>query len=165
MAAQDLALLPDYLILALLILTKFMLLSGRMPKKIALLIVVLIPKVEGGQRPIGIFPTVLRLLDRWYRWQYGANWLSKQDGGSFYGCKGRTVEDAVWRQALLGEWSAAVGRCSASHLLDIRKVFEHIQHEQLWDVARRRGFSLTMLAWPLGAFTMPRRLQALGGLD
>ena len=161
-----LGLLPDYLIQSLLDLAKFMLLSGRMPHQIALLIVVLIPKSEGGQRPIGIFPTVLRLVDRWFRWQYGADWLSKQEvGGGFYGCKGRTVEDAVWRQALLGEWSAAVGRCSASYLLDIRKAFEHIRHSDLWDVARRRGFSLTMLAWLLNTFTMARRLQVLGGLS
>ena len=41
---RTLATLPEHLILTLLNLAKFMLLSGRMPMQIALLIVVLIPK-------------------------------------------------------------------------------------------------------------------------
>ena len=108
-----------------------------MPRQLALLLIVLIPKPDGGERPIGVFPMVLRAIDRWYRWHYGADWLKRQPTGAHYGLKGSTVEDAVWRQALLGEWSAAVGMAAATFLLDIGKAFEHIRHDRLWVFAKK----------------------------
>ena len=164
-APRSLAMLSDQLIKDLVELCAAMILHGVMPTQLSLLLVVLIPKTEGGERPIGIFPTVLRLLDRWYRWSYGAQWLKRQPSRGFFGARGSTVEDAVWRQGLLAEWSHAVGKHSATYLLDIRKAFEHITHQHLWEVAGRHGFSRTWLAWLIGAFRMQRRLQVIGGVS
>ncbi len=55
-----------------------MILIGLLPVQLNILLAVLNPKVDGGERPIGIFPTVLRLIDRWYRWHCGALWLARQ---------------------------------------------------------------------------------------
>ena len=69
---RSLELLPDSALLSLMELCRFMLLSGCIPRQFALLLVVLIPKPEGGERPIGIFPSVLRIVDRRFMWQHGA---------------------------------------------------------------------------------------------
>ena len=111
---RSLELLPDSALSSLMELCRFMLLTGCIPKQFALLLVVLIPKPEGGERPIGIFPSVLRIVDRWFRWQYGAAWIRQNASSAFYGTRGQTVEDAVWRQGLLAEWSAVFGRPEGS---------------------------------------------------
>ena len=64
-APRTMGLLTDQLVKDLLDLCGVMVLHGIVPSQFSLLLVVLIPKMEGGERPIGIFPTILRLLDRW----------------------------------------------------------------------------------------------------
>ena len=159
-----LALLPDLLIDNLVALMWCMVLAGCVPRQIALLLIVLIQKAEVGQRPIGIFPTILRMLDRWMRWNYGKQWLRTQPAQGFYGCRGRTVEDAVWRQGLLTEWASEVGKSAVTFLLDLVKAFEHVRHPLLWEAARRHGFSLTALAWLICTFRLERRVCFTGGL-
>ncbi len=115
--------LSDHLIEWLFALWKIIILTGRIPIHINLLLIGLTPKSDGGERPITVFPTALRTLDRWYRWHYGAEWLTRQPAGSHYGMRRRTVEDAVWRQGLLAEWAAVAGKVAATYLLDISKAF------------------------------------------
>ena len=133
------------------------------PSQISLLLVVLIPKPQGGERPIRIFPTLLRLVDRWYRWSHGARWLARQHPGPFYGLKGRIVEDAVWRHGLLAEWDQAGGQAAVTLLFDIIKAFEHVRHVPLWEAAKRNGFDLVLMRWIMYTFRMARRFQLYGG--
>ena len=162
---RTLALLSDSLVRRLIAIMELMFLGALIPSQMALLLVVLIPKASGGERPIGIFPTVLRLLDRWFRWSYGAQWLRGQPADPFYGQRGRTVEDAIWRQGLLTEWATASGKVALTMLFDIAKAYEHIRHDKLWSAAGRLRFSPTMLCWMLKTFRMVRRLQVDGGLS
>jgi hypothetical protein len=162
---RDLASLDDRLTRRLIDIMELMLLDAVVPVQMQLLIVVLIPKAAGGERPIGIFPTIMRLLDRWFRWSYGAQWLQRQCLEPFYGQRGRTVEDAIWRGGLLTEWAAASGKCALTQLFDIAKAYEHIGHEKLWNEGMRCGFSATMLCWLLRSFQLRRRLQLEGGLS
>ena len=62
-APRSLGMLTDHLIQVLMELCAAMILNGAVPSQFSLLLVVLIPKTEGGERPIGIFPTISRLLD------------------------------------------------------------------------------------------------------
>eukprot|EP00975_Prorocentrum_lima_P041009 8613181-Prorocentrum_lima.AAC.1 len=51
---------------------------GRPPVVVGLLSVALLPKPDGGDRPIGVFPTVLRLVARWLRLVRLAPWEKLQ---------------------------------------------------------------------------------------
>ncbi len=61
---RTIMLLPDRLIERLLALWRIFILTFMFPDQINLLQIVLIPETDGGGRPIGVFPTVLRALDR-----------------------------------------------------------------------------------------------------
>ncbi len=137
-------------------------LTGRLPTHINLLLIGITPKSDGGERPVGVVPTVLRALDRWYRWNYGAEWLNRQP--CLYGNRGRTVEDAIWRQGILAEWAAVAGKVAATYLLDISKDFEHVhvRHDRLWHHAHKHGFPFTLFNVLPRMFQMPRRLQLYG---
>ena len=56
---RSLGLLPDAAYEALLGVIRGMLLTGRIPSQMSLLLIGLIPKSDSGERPIGIFPTTL----------------------------------------------------------------------------------------------------------
>jgi hypothetical protein len=123
---------------------------------------VLLPKADGGARPIGIFPTILRLIDRFFRMQVGVPWLRKQSAADHFGQKGRSCEAAVWRQAALSEWSVGCGRETATIFVDIAKAYENIRHDRLWKAGVKFDFPLWWLRWLISTFLMPRTLHVGG---
>jgi hypothetical protein len=62
-----LGLLQDFLIERLIKLMEVMVLMAVAPSQFALLVVVLIPMGRRGEQPIGMFPTMLKLIDRCFR--------------------------------------------------------------------------------------------------
>ncbi len=77
--------------------------------------------------------------------------------------KGRTMEEAVWHQGLLGEWASTVGKSAITVLFDISKTFEHIRHDCLWEEAAKLGFSPVVLLWLLRTFRFLGGMQLGGG--
>eukprot|EP00973_Karenia_brevis_P004396 602289-Karenia_brevis.AAC.1 len=68
---------------------KAILLRGRPPQLIAIIIFALIPK-NVGDRPVAIFASFLRLLTRWFRRQWGVPWAARQNREFIYGRAGWT---------------------------------------------------------------------------
>eukprot|EP00973_Karenia_brevis_P017929 2463945-Karenia_brevis.AAC.1 len=64
---RHLGLLDDGTLDALLALGRLLLCLGLMPDDLDLLLIALIPKRAGGDRPIGIFPSIIRLLSKLMR--------------------------------------------------------------------------------------------------
>ena len=83
-APRGIAILGDPALLALLAIWTAMMNLGAVPSQVALLVVVLIPKPTGGERPIGLFPTFTRVLTRWLRRTYGSAWLAKHPRDFWY---------------------------------------------------------------------------------
>ena len=73
---------------------------NEIPAVWALLLVALLPKPDGGDRPIGLFPTFLRVLSRWYRRRLGQRWLAITDSPVHFGTSGRSTPWCVWLQSL-----------------------------------------------------------------
>jgi len=158
--AKFLGRLSDNRIEDLIHLMSHMMMTTRNPEQLNLLIVHLIPKgdVPGAVRPIGLFSTITRLLDRWFRWQYGRHWASRQPHQYHLGVSGQPIEKGLWRQACVTEYSTVTGRTAATILLDIVKAFENVGHQVVLSQARKQGFHLGLLKWLLAMFQQPRSI-------
>ena len=98
----------------------------------------LIPKREGGERPIGLVDGLCRLWELVRRplmraWR--ADTWRKYD----YGARGRQSTDAVWLQSLFDE-AAVEDQATITVLLDLAKAFESVPLSEAWS----RGLSLGM---------------------
>ena len=104
--------------------------SGRWPSAIDLVVIVLLPKAEGGWRPIGLLPFLPRIWMR-VRRPVTLQWEQAQSRPYLYAgaAKGATV--AAWKQAARGERAHLWGTSFGQALLDLVKAFERIQHRHL----------------------------------
>ena len=53
---------------------KILLAMATIPAQIDLLLIRLLEKALGGSRPVGVFPSTVRLLVKWVRKSYGEIW-------------------------------------------------------------------------------------------
>jgi hypothetical protein len=156
---RHLGLLSDGAVLAIIDIWRRMMSSCQVPGGADLLIVALIPKPLGGERPIGIFPSILRVLTRWLRRTLGRQWLAANARPQFYGRAGHTAEQCVWMQSALTANATASGHHAASVLLDVSKAFENVQHHSLVASAEKYGFNLKLLMFLLRVYRMPRCIR------
>jgi len=132
---------------------------GLLPSQIRLLIMLLIPKDVGGDRPIGLFPSPIRLLSRWMRGTYGEQWRVANDRSYFYGARSRGATVCSWMVAAMAEYARMIGKEVAVALFDLVKAFEHISHWWLKNQAEKFGFNKVVLRFLVGLYSMPRRLR------
>ncbi len=139
-------------------------LLGRIPERVALVIILLLNKKSGGRRPVGILPTLYRvwaairkpLLHAWER-----NWSRN----FFAAGRGKSATDAAWHRALRAEHAALVGASAGSILWDLRKCFEHGRHSVLAREAEALGFPMAMARLATAVYTAERRLCLDGAMS
>ena len=138
--------------------------TGLWPRQIAIILIALIPKPEGGKRPVGILRGLVRLWERVRRpivelWRVGVarsyNWAAK----------GRSPQDAACMQAFKAEAAAAKGLSAAAGMLDLVKAFEMVRLELVWARGLELGFPITILRATLEAFSFARRLMLDGAVS
>ena len=78
------------------------------------MVVVLLPKAEGGFRPIGLIPNTPRIWTRVRRIEAKA-WEISCDRKYLYAGAGRGATVAAWKQAARAEVAAAGGVCRGRH--------------------------------------------------
>ena len=142
----------------LILLWTAMLSLAHVPQMIACLLVVLLPKPspQGGTRPIGLFPGILRPLTRWSRQTIGAQWAGANERRYFYGQAGKSVDACVWTQAATAECASQIKKTSASILLDLSKTCEHLHFDRLRTQGEKHGFPLKLLRLLLQLYGMLR---------
>eukprot|EP00972_Heterocapsa_arctica_P037665 5542741-Heterocapsa_arctica.AAC.1 len=91
-----------------------MLAKGWLPKAIAMLLVILLPKPDGGLRPIGLFATITRVLMHWLRNTAGSKWLESISRAYCFGSRGRTIERCTWASSAAAEYAKARGEQAAT---------------------------------------------------
>ncbi len=139
-------------------------LLGRIPERVALVIILLLNKKSGGRRPVGILPTLYRvwaairkpLLHAWER-----NWSRN----FFAAGRGKSATDAAWHRALRAEHAALVGASAGSILWDLRKCFEHGRHSVLAREAEALGFPMAMARLATAVYSAERRLCLDGAMS
>ena len=94
---------------------------GLTPSQVRLLLVSLIPKKDGGDRPIGIFATFVNWISKIFRFLYGESWLLDNHRRFRFGGPSGSSLAAVWRQSAISEYAVNRGLSAATALYDIVK--------------------------------------------
>ena len=100
------------------------------PALVRYVLIVLLPKSDGGRRPIGLFPMVVRVWSR-ARMIVARAWESANSRPTIFGGAGMGAQRASWLAAFKAEAVARRGAAFAQSLLDLVKAFEQIPHRIL----------------------------------
>ena len=123
-------------------------------------LIVLLAKPDGGLRPIGLFPTAIRVWMR-ARACHAKAWESVNASRNLYGGAGMGAQRAAWVEAFQAEASCLNEIEHAQALLDLTKAFEMVSHAKLVQAAKKRGYPLSLLRMSLEAY----RLNRTVGID
>ena len=129
--------------------------SGEWPPELNLVLIVLLAKSDGGFRPIGLFPTVIRVWMR-ARTAQARAWEARNHSRDVYGGKGMGAQRAAWVEAFNAEAAGLEKEEQAQALLDLTKAFELVDHKLLVDAAKKRGYPLALLRLSLAAYRLSR---------
>jgi hypothetical protein len=136
-------------------------LRGGWPAVVDFVMIMLLPKSDGGRRPIGLFPALPRIWAR-ARSVAAQAWESQHSRPYIFGGAGRGAQRAAWLSGFRAEAAALAGTSFAQSLLDLVKAFETIPHRHLVEAARRHGFPLWLLRMSLAAYRLPRTIGVDG---
>ena len=135
--------------------------AGCWPLLLHLVIVVLIPKMGGGSRPISLFMSIIRLWSR-ARSPLLRQWEQDNERKQVFGGAGRSATQSAWLAGFSAEMAAACGMRRLHDLLDITKAFERVIRGKLLDAALKHHFPMRILLLSLESYAMPRALKLRG---
>ncbi len=130
---------------------------GFVPEPIALVLVRMIPKRDGGRRPIGLLPSLYRIWSK-VRVGYVRDWERRWARTYFAAGPGKAADAAAWRTALRAEMAASAKADSASVLWDLLKCFEHGRHFLLAKEAGEVEFPIVIARMSAEMYRAERRL-------
>jgi hypothetical protein len=130
---------------------------GEWPEEMGITVIVLLPKSDGGHRPIGLLPGPVRIWMRCRR-EVMLKWESQVCRPYLFAGKGKGADVAAWKQAARAEHAAIQKNTTAyaQALLDLVKAFERVQHYQLVRAARKLGYPMWILRLSIATYRMPR---------
>ena len=82
--------------------------------------VVLIPKAAGGERPIALYRSSVRMIAKAYARQ-SEEWLGRCSPEYLNTAKGRRVSDAMWRQQIHAAFQHDTGGTAVEPAVDVAK--------------------------------------------
>ena len=114
----------------------------------------LIPKLDGGERPIGVFATIVRIWEA-LRMPVMTEWLQTVDRPYDWATSGRGAEQAVWEQLVHTEAldlsdDSAEATTSATLLLDLVKCFDRLRLAHVWRWGMLLASASAVIAHRLG---------------
>ena len=134
---------------------------GAWPAVMQTVLIAQIPKSDGGRRPIGLLPTLVRVWEK-VRKPIVSQWRATIHRSYNYADRGKSAQAAAWKQALHAEAAAASGGFSVAGLVDLTKAFEMVRLDLVWAVGLKLHCPPEILRLELEAFAMARRLTMLG---
>ena len=129
-----------------------------------LVLIVLLPKPDGGFRPIGLFPTIIRVWMR-ARVCVAKAWEVANAHPCLFGGPGMGAQRASWQAAFASEMAAIMKLDHAQALLDLVKAFEMIPHHLVVQAALDRGYNLVVLRLSLAAYKLGRAVGIDGAFS
>ena len=136
-------------------------LLGQWPQQINTVLIPLLPKSDGGRRPIGNFPTFIRT---WFRARasHVKRWEFGHPRSFFYAGAGMGADVASWTQAALLEHASASKLASAAAFLDLVKCFERVPYDQLIAEGLHWEYPMWVLRLAIAAYRLGRRISING---
>ena len=129
--------------------------SGKWPAAIEAVLIVLLPKPDGGRRPIGLFDSLVRIWMR-ARNELCRRWIAANPSPAIFGGKGCGAQRAAWVSSLHAELAAMSKRPFAQTLVDLVKAFERVPHHMLVQFAVKWGYNLAVLRLSVAAYRIAR---------
>ncbi len=131
-------------------------LVGGWPAAIGVTMICLLPKPEGGRRPIGLLPSVIRWWMR-ARLDIVRSWQAAHERPYFYAGPRKGAEVASWKQAARAELARASRFVDhATAMLDMVKAFERVPHQWLLRQGARYAYPLRVLRLSIAAYRLSR---------
>jgi hypothetical protein len=118
-------------------------------------LIVMLAKPDGGLRPIGLFPALVRIWMR-ARITISRAWEAANAMPCLFGGAGMGAQRAAWVAAFRAEAAAVSGLEYAAGLLDLVKAFERVPHHLLARAAQQRGYDISVLRLSLAAYRVAR---------
>ena len=118
---------------------------------------VMLPKPDGGVRPIGLLPTFIRIWSR-ARTSVAREWETKNANPSLFGGKQMGAQKAAWMAAIRAEVTQLAGQTKVQTLLDMTKAFETIPHYRLVQTAAKFGYNLALIRLSIASYRLPRTI-------
>ena len=115
----------------------------------------LLPKTDGGLRPIGLLATYIRVWMRCRRYNI-ATWRAANHRDYLFGGKGKGAQRAAWMQAVRAETAKLTKQTYGVALLDLVKAFEKIPHKHILAAAQKHGYCLWTLRLSLACYRLNR---------
>ena len=142
-------------LIALLVLAEM---AGTWYGAVGVTLIALIPKSDGGRRPIRLFPSLVRIWMR-IRLEIAQDWVREHERPYFYAghCKGADV--AAWKQSLLAEASVTFSLPCICTLLDLVKAIDSVPFDELSECAARLRYNLCLLRLSIASYLLARVLQ------
>jgi hypothetical protein len=148
-------------LLALAVLFRMFENCGHWGEVIDLVLIVLLPKADGGFRPIGLFPTIVRVWMRARIWVARA-WEAANAHPCLFGGPKMGAQRASWQAAFVSEMAAIAKMDHAQALLDLVKAFETIPHHLVVEAAKAKGYNLIVLRLSLASYMIRRSVGIEG---
>ena len=121
---------------------------GRWPEAVLLVLIVLIPKSDGGRRPIGLFPWLAQVWMRARR-NLAHAWEAANPRPYLYAGVGAGADIAAWRHSCRAEVATSVAHAAYGQtLLDLVKAFDKVPHDVLVSEAVALHYPLWILPSP-----------------
>ena len=125
--------------------------AGDWSEAVGIVMIALLPKTDGGWRPIGLLPTLVRVWAK-ARSRFAEEWERKNDRSCIFGGRGKGAQVAAWGHAARAE-AAAAGKVSfAAALVDLEKAFERVPYRHLVVAAVAWNYPLALLRLALGIY-------------
>ena len=134
---------------------------GDWSKAVGVVLIALLPKTDGGWRPIGLLPTLVRVWAK-ARLKYAEEWEAKNDRTYLYGGINKGAQVAAWGHAARAEAAAAGKIAFAAVLIDLEKAFERVPHRHLLAAAVEWKYPLVLLRMALTIYKVTRHV-GIGG--
>ena len=129
---------------------------GAWPSTEEKVLTVLIPKQEGGLRPIALSRSLYRVYAR-ARCVKVREWAASVRQHKVNNAKNRWVGDSTWRNQV----RIAIARSQTSVFeaqMYVKKAFDNVDRRQLLDIAKRNGYPLPELMTSLMAYFWPKHI-------
>lgn len=134
--------------------------TGRWPELVDIVVIALLPKPDGGLRPIGLMPSAVRIWTG-ARKEVTMQWEKLNHHPFLYAGKGMGADVAAWKQAARAELADTaqhkIGYAQA--LLDLVKAFDRIPHWLIVREAIALDYPLWFIRLSLQAYKLKRVIK------
>ena len=133
------------------------------PDQLAFAQVLMLPKPNGGSRPVGLLPPVVRLWEAARRTSL-QDWCLSLDRPWLSCSAGRSPDGTVWRLSVRAEHAVAKGLTAGAVCWDLHKCFDTVPHGDALAGARNHGMPRCVADLAFSVFRSKRYISAAAGV-